>query len=80
MFQVDDVKWRNIVKVEDGEYQFEDLVREANTGAQSHVPGVITVNADDVSLSISFPTTGTFQDWLRAENGGAAAAVTRPAG
>lgn len=76
MFQTGDVKWRNIVQVADGRYEFDDLVREANTGAQSHVPGIITVNADGVSLSISFPTTGTFQEWLRAENG-ASAALTR---
>jgi hypothetical protein len=64
-FQTGDLKWRNIVRLERGTYDFEDLVREANTGTPSYVTGRIRVNAGGDSLSISFPTTGTFQEWIR---------------
>ena len=47
-------------------YTFEDLVREANTGDQSYVAGEIRVSANGDSLEVNFPTTGTFQDWIRA--------------
>ncbi|HUF69607.1 MAG TPA: hypothetical protein VMM79_13270 [Longimicrobiales bacterium] len=66
IFQSGDLKWRNIVKVSDDEYEYEALVRQAIAGTQSHIPGLITVN-DGVSISLSFPTTGTFQDWIVVE-------------
>ena len=65
MFENGDLKWRSIVRTAVGSYTFEDLVREANTGTQSYVAGEISVSADGDSLAVTFPTTGTFQEWLR---------------
>ena len=61
MFEEGDLKWRGIVRVPDRQFTFDDLVRQANTGSQSYVSGVIQVAPDGLSLSLSFPTTGTFQ-------------------
>ncbi len=65
-FQAGDVKWRSIESTGDSEYSFEDLVREEGTGETSHVVGVITVTDDD-TLEMTFPTTGTVQEWVRVE-------------
>jgi hypothetical protein len=64
-FQAGDVKWRNVVRVSDSEFNFEDLVRQAGTGAQSYVPGVIRFEANGQELRFSFPTTGTAQRWRK---------------
>ena len=66
MFQGGDLKWRSIANTSVGNYTFEDLIREANTGAMSYVAGQMRVSANGDSLEVSFPTTGTFQEWLRA--------------
>lgn len=66
-FQVGDEKWANIESTDDGEYSFDDLVREENTGATSTVEGVITVQPDGDTLEMTFPTTGTTQEWVRVE-------------
>jgi hypothetical protein len=63
-FQAGDVKWRSIEPTGDGEFSFEDLVREEGSGATSYVEGVITVTGDD-TLEMTFPTTGTVQEWVR---------------
>ena len=63
-FQAGDVKWRSIEPTGDEEFSFEDLVREEGSGATSYVEGVITVTGDD-SLEMTFPTTGTVQEWVR---------------
>lgn len=64
-FTTGDLKWRNITRRSDNEFDFEDLVRQANTGAQSYVAGVITVQPNGDELQIRFPTTGTFQQWRK---------------
>lgn len=65
-FRAGDVKWRTIESTDENEYSFEDLVREENTGATSYVEGVITVTGDD-TMEMTFPTTGTVQEWVRVE-------------
>jgi hypothetical protein len=65
-FQAGDVKWRNISQTSETEYTFEDLVREEGTGAMSYIEGVITVNPDGPSLEMTFPTSGTVQQWQPA--------------
>lgn len=64
-FAVGDLKWRNITRRSNTEFDFEDLVRQANTGAQSYVAGIIEIQPDGQTLSIRFPTTGTFQQWRK---------------
>lgn len=64
-FGVGDLKWRNIRRRSNNEFDFEDLVRQANTGAQSYVPGIIQVQPGGQQLRIRFPTTGTFQQWRK---------------
>jgi hypothetical protein len=64
-FQIGDLKWRDIVRSAGDRFEFRDLVRAQGSWAQSYVPGVIQANRDGTSISISFPTTGTFQDWRR---------------
>lgn len=41
-----DVRWRSIEPTGEGEWSFEDLVREAGSGETSYVPGVITFALD----------------------------------
>lgn len=65
-FQAGDVKWSSIEATGPNEYTFEDLVREEGSGATSYVEGVITVTGDG-TLEMTFPTTGTVQDWVRVE-------------
>jgi hypothetical protein len=60
-----DVKWRNIEIAADQEYSFEDLVREEGSGATSYVAGVIAVGPDGNTLEMTFPATGTVQEWVR---------------
>lgn len=64
-FAAGDLKWRNITRRSNSEFDFEDLVRQANTGAQSYVPGIIEVQPGGQQLRIRFPTTGTFQQWRK---------------
>ena len=64
-FAAGDEKWIAITSTGEGEYSFHDLVREENTGATSHVEGVITVSEDGNTLTMTFPTTGTTQEWVR---------------
>jgi hypothetical protein len=66
-FVAGDEKWSDIVSTGDGEYTFQDLVREENTGATSHVEGIITVGEDGSTLVMTFPTTGTTQEWIRVD-------------
>lgn len=64
-FQVNDVKWRTIVRVSATRFSFEDLVRQSGTGAMSHVAGFIDVQANGTELAMTFPTTGTIQQWRK---------------
>jgi hypothetical protein len=64
-FVAGDVKWRSIEATDAG-FSFEDLVREEGSGATSYVEGVITVT-EEGTLEITFPTTGTVQEWVRVE-------------
>ena len=64
-FVAGDEKWSDIQSTGEGEYGFQDLVREENTGATSYVEGVITVGEDGKTLTMTFPTTGTTQEWVR---------------
>jgi hypothetical protein len=66
-FAAGDEKWSDIESTGDGEYTFQDLVREENTGATSYVEGIITVGEDGNTLVMTFPTTGTNQEWVRVE-------------
>jgi len=65
-FVAGDVKWRSIEPTEGGGFSFEDLVREEGSGATSYVEGIITVT-DEGTLEMTFPTTGTVQEWVRVE-------------
>lgn len=65
-FESGDVKWSAIEATGPNEYTFDDLVREEGSGASSHVEGVITVTGDG-TLEMTFPSTGTVQDWVRVE-------------
>lgn len=64
-FQVNDVKWRNIVRVSGTRFSFEDLLRQSGTGAISYVSGFIDVQANGTELAMTFPTTGTIQQWKK---------------
>jgi hypothetical protein len=66
-FAAGDEKWSDIESTGDGEYTFQDLVREENTGATSYVEGIITVGGDGNTLVMTFPTTGTDQEWVRVD-------------
>ena len=66
-FQAGDEKWSDIQQTSENEYAFQDLVREENTGATSHVEGVIAVGDDGNTLVMTFPTTGTTQEWVRVD-------------
>jgi hypothetical protein len=44
---------------------FEDLLRQEGSGAASYVPGFIDANTNGTELSMTFPTTGTVQQWRR---------------
>ena len=84
-----DLKWRNIARVSDRRFSFEDLVRQSGSGAMSYVPGFIDAQPNGTELRLSFPTTGTFQEWQQPHQGvsdpGAdssrpPSAATRPSG
>jgi len=64
-FASGDEKWSDIESTGNGEYSFRDLVREENTGATSYVEGIITVSEEGNTLVMTFPTTGTTQEWVR---------------
>ena len=66
-FVAGDEKWSDIESTGSSEYAFQDLVREENTGATSHVEGIITVSEDGNTLVMTFPTTGTTQEWVRVD-------------
>jgi hypothetical protein len=67
-FTAGDVKWSEIEDTADGEYTFQDLVRDEGSGATSHVEGIISVSDDGTTLTMTFPTTGTTQEWVRVED------------
>jgi hypothetical protein len=62
-FQVGDVKWRSITRVSDTRFSFEDLLRQSGSGAMSYVPGFIDALNDGAELGMTFPSTGTLQQW-----------------
>jgi hypothetical protein len=64
-FAPGDLKWRRIVKRTATEYDFEDLVRQAGSGRQSYVAGILEVQSNPQELRMRFPTTGSFQVWRR---------------
>jgi hypothetical protein len=64
-FAPNDLKWRNVVRVSDTRFSFEDLVRESGTGAMSYVAGFIDSRANHTELNMTFPTTGTVQQWKK---------------
>jgi hypothetical protein len=64
-FRADDVKWRRITRVSDTRFSFEDLVRQSGSGAMSYVAGFIDAQPGGTELSMTFPTTGTVQQWRR---------------
>jgi hypothetical protein len=66
-FQAGDEKWSDIEQTADYEYAFQDLVREENTGATSTVEGIITISEDGATITMTFPSTGTEQEWVRAD-------------
>jgi hypothetical protein len=68
-FVAGDVKWSEIESNADGDYTFQDLVRDEGSGATSHVEGIISVSEDGNTLTMTFPTTGTTQEWVRVEGG-----------
>ena len=67
-FVAGDEKWRAIESTSETEYTFEDLEREANTVTESYVEGVISLSEDGNTLTMTFPTTGTTQEWVRVED------------
>ena len=42
-------------------------MHKENTGATSHVEGIIRVREDGNTLVMTFPTTGTTQEWIRVD-------------
>jgi len=64
-FQADDVKWRSITRVSSTRFSFEDLVRQSGSGAMSYVAGFIDAQPNAAELSMTFPSTGTVQQWRR---------------
>ncbi len=68
-FAAGDVKWRNIERTSDTEFTFEDLVREAGSGATSYIEGVLTVDPDGTRLEATFPTSSTIQEWQLTSSG-----------
>jgi hypothetical protein len=46
-------------------FSFEDLVRQSGSGATSYVAGFIDAQPNGTELSMTFPTTGTIQQWRR---------------
>ncbi|HMQ49283.1 MAG TPA: hypothetical protein PKA00_17500 [Saprospiraceae bacterium] len=64
-FVTGDPKWINITRTSDSTYTFDDLVKETNNTNQYYVPGVIIAQEDNEELKMTFPTTGTTQQWRR---------------
>jgi hypothetical protein len=64
-FQPNDLKWRTITRVSATRFSFEDLVRQSGSGAMSYVSGFIDVQANGTELSMTFPSTGTIQQWRK---------------
>jgi hypothetical protein len=64
-FQVNDLKWRTIARVSSTRFSFEDLVRQSGSGAMSYVSGFIEAQANGTELSMTFPSTGTIQQWRK---------------
>lgn len=64
LFQVGDIKWRTIARVSPTRFSFEDLLRQTG-GAQSYVSGFIEAQANGTELAMTFPSTGTIQQWRR---------------
>jgi hypothetical protein len=66
-FAAGDEKWSDIEQTAEYEYSFQDLVREENTGAMSTVEGIITISEDGSTITMTFPSSGTEQEWVRVE-------------
>jgi hypothetical protein len=64
-FQVGDVKWRNITRESATRFAFEDLVRQSGSGAMSYVAGFIDAQPGGSELAMTFPSTGTLQQWRK---------------
>ena len=64
-FQPGDLKWRTIARVSDTRFSFEDLVRQSGSGAMSYVSGFIDAQANGTDIAMTFPTTGTVQQWRK---------------
>jgi hypothetical protein len=64
-FRVDDMKWRAITRVSSTRFSFDDLVRQSGSGAMSYVAGFIEAQPGSTELAMTFPTTGTVQQWRR---------------
>jgi hypothetical protein len=64
-FWVDDMKWRAITRVSSTRFSFDDLVRQSGSGAMSYVAGFIEAQPGSTELAMTFPTTGTVQQWRR---------------
>ena len=64
-FTAGDEKWTTITPGAENEWTFQDLQRESGSGAESHVEGIITMSEDGGTLTMTFPTTGTTQEWVR---------------
>jgi hypothetical protein len=63
--RVDDMKWRAITRVSSTRFSFDDLVRQSGSGAMSYVAGFIEAQPGSTELAMTFPTTGTVQQWRR---------------
>lgn len=66
-FAAGDRKWRNIERISEGEYRFEDLIRQAGSGAKSYIPGLLHIRDDGREVMADFPTSGTVQRWRRVD-------------
>jgi hypothetical protein len=64
-FAPGDLKWRNITRVSDTRFSFEDLLRQSGTGAMSYVSGFMEAQNNGTELAMTFPSTGTIQQWRR---------------
>jgi hypothetical protein len=66
-FVAGDEKWRNIEAISGTEFIFDDLQREAGSGSESLVEGVMTLSDDGNTLTVNSPTTPA-QEWVRVED------------
>jgi hypothetical protein len=64
-FREGDLKWSNVRRTADGEYRFDDLVRQASSGSPSYIAGVLRAQPQGQELQATFPSSGTVQRWRR---------------